>query len=216
LKPITVDQAREYYQEADPAHDFDHVLRVLALAERIGSAEGANMEILRAATLLHDLGRAEESRDGRCHAQVGAEKARQILSEWPEEVVEAVVHAIAAHRFRNDAAPNTLEARVLYDADKLDCIGAIGVARAYVIGGLRGQRVWGEVDPDYVEALQDDRSLARRSDLPDHTPVHEFGFKLSRIKDTLFTATAKQIAEERHHFMSEFFQRLDQEVRGQL
>jgi uncharacterized protein len=214
LKPIGVEQARQYYREADPAHDYDHVLRVLALAERIGAAEGADMEILRTAALLHDIGRPEELRDGRCHAQVGAEKAEQILKDWPREKVEAITHAIAAHRFRENTKPETLEAKVLFDADKLDCIGAIGVARAYVIGGLMGQRLWGEADPQYVEALRQDRSLARGSLSSSHTPVHEFAFKLSRIKDVLFTATAREIAEERHRFMSDFFLRLESEVRG--
>ena len=113
MEPITPKLAREHYREADAAHDFYHVLRVLALAERIGSAEGADMEILRAAALLHDIGRPEESRDGSCHAQVGAERARQILSDWPQDEVEAVAHAIATHRYRNDAVPQTLEAKVL-------------------------------------------------------------------------------------------------------
>ena len=174
------------------------------------------MEILRAAALLHDVGRPKESRDGSCHAQVGAERARQILSDWPQDKVEAVAHAIATHRFRNDAVPQTLEARVLYDADKLDCIGAVGVARAYVIGGLRGQRLWADADPDYVERLEGDISLARQSSSTHHTPVHEFAFKLSRIKDTLFTATARAMAEERHRFMEEFFDRLESEVQGEL
>jgi uncharacterized protein len=215
LEPLNVEQVREYYEDADPAHDFDHVLRVLALAERIGAAEGADMDILRPAVLLHDIGRPEELRDGRCHAQVGAEKARAILSDWPAEKVEAISHAISAHRFRNDLQPQTLEAQVLFDADKLDSIGAIGVARAYVVGGLHGQRLWGRATPEYLQALRQDSALARK-DLQAHTPVHEWAFKLSRIKDVLFTATARQIAEERHRFMNDFFLRLEREVQGEL
>jgi uncharacterized protein len=213
---IDVEQARQYYEEADPAHDFHHVLRVLRLAERIGPVEGADMEILRTAAFLHDIGRPDEIRDGICHAQVGAEKARQILADWPPDRVEAVAHAIATHRFRNDAVPQTLEARVLYDADKLDCIGAIGVARAYAIGGLMGQLLWAEVDHDYVQARRRDRLLARGDLSSNHTPVHEFAFKLSQIKESLSTATAREIAEERHRFMVTFFDRLGTEVRGEL
>lgn len=216
MKPISIEQARQYYHEADPAHDFDHVLRVLALAERIGAAEGADMGILRPAVLLHDIGRPEELRDGRCHAQVGAQKAQHILTGWPQEKLEAITHAIASHRFRENTKPQTLEARVLFDADKLDCIGAIGVARAYVIGGLLGQHLWGEVDARYVEALRQDPSLAQRSLSSHHTPVHEFAFKLSQIKDILYTSTAREIAEERDRFMSGFFLRLESEVKGEL
>ena len=215
LPAITIEQARRYYGEADSAHDFDHVLRVLGLAERIGPAEGANMDILRTAVLLHDIGRPEEIESGVCHAEVGAQKARQILAGWPSEQAEAVAHAIGTHRFRNEAVPETLEAKILYDADKLDSIGAIGVARAYVIAGLRGQHLWGQVHPDYVNALSQDRGTARQGP-PSHTPVHEFAFKLARIKDSLFTATARRLADERHRFMAEFFARLEAEVKGEL
>ncbi len=216
MKAITIEQARQYYDEADSAHDFDHVLRVLCLAERIGSVEGADMDILRTAVLLHDIGRPEEIREGVCHAQVGAAKARQILAGWPSDRVGAVADAIATHRFRNDAAPQTLEARILYDADKLDCIGAIGVARAYTIGGLMRQRVWAEVAPEYLQNRWENKALAREDLSSCHTPVDEFAFKLSRIKETLFTPTAKRIAEERDRYMAEFFLRLEAEVKGEL
>ena len=213
---ISIEEAQGHYEEADSAHDFDHVLRVLRLAERIGVAEGADMEVLRTAVLLHDIGRADEIRDGVCHAQAGADRARQILADWPSDKLQAVCHAIATHRFRNDAVPQSLEAKILYDADKLDCIGATGVARAYAIAGLMGQPLWGEVEPEYVSARWENKVVARGDLSSNHTPVHEFAFKLSRIKDTLFTTTAKQIAEKRHHFMAQFFTRLEAEVRGDL
>ena len=204
---ITVEEARKYYAGADAAHDFDHVLRVLALAERIGRAEGADMEVLRAAVLLHDVARAEEERTGVCHAKAGAQRAREILAGHPPRKVEAVAEAIAAHRFRDEVTPRSLEAKVLYDADKLDSIGAIGVARAYALAGKHGQRLWAPVPPDYN---------GEDADPNEHTPVHEFVFKLSRLKDTLFTATAWRIAEGRHRYMVAFFQRLEREVRGEL
>ena len=201
---IEIEEARQYYTDCDAAHSFDHVLRVLALAERIGQAEGAAMEIVRAATLLHDVARAEEERTGACHARMGAERARQILADHPADKVEAVAQAIASHRFRDEVVPQTLEAKVLYDADKLDAIGAIGIARAYALAGRRGQRLWAKTPSG---------SLAE-SQSTDHTPVHEFTFKLSQLKDALFTATARQIAEERHRYLVEFFARLEEEVQG--
>lgn len=201
---IGIEEARQYYTNSDAAHDFDHVLRVLVLAERIGQAEGAAMEIVRAATLLHDVARAEEERTGACHAKVGAERARQILAGYPADKVEAVAQAIASHRFRDDVVPQTLEAKVLYDADKLDAIGAIGIARAYALAGKRGQHLWAETP---VASLSESQSA-------DYTPVHEFIFKLSQLKEALFTTTARQIAEERHRYMVEFFARLKEEVQG--
>ena len=204
---ITIERSRRFYDGADAAHDFDHVLRVLALAEKIAEAEGAGLEIVRAAALLHDVARAETAATGRCHAQVGAERARQILRGHPSERVEAVAQAVAAHRFRRDPAPETLEAKALFDADKLDAIGAVGIARAYVIGGGRGSRLWADVPPDYAEG---DLPSAR-----EHTPAHEFVYKLSKLKDRMCTEAGKAIAEERHAYMVAFFERLGQEVRGE-
>lgn len=201
---IGIEEARQYYNDSDGAHDFDHVLRVLALAERIGQAEGAAMEIVRAATLLHDVAQAEEERTGACHAKVGAKRARQILADHPADEVEAVAQAIASHRFRDEVVPQTLEAKVLYDADKLDAIGAIGIARSYALAGRRGQRLWAETPGG---------SLAE-SQSADYTPVHEFTFKLSRLKEALFTTTAHQIAKERHRYLVEFFAHLEEEVHG--
>lgn len=204
---ITIEEANRLYPENDTAHGFDHALRVLALAERIGQAEGADLEIVQAAALLHDVARAEEEGSGACHAQAGAQRAREILQGHPPEKVEAVAQAIATHRFREKSVPQTLEAQVLYDADKLDAIGAVGVARAYAISGQRGRRLWGPVPSDYQGETQG---------TPEHTAAHEFVFKLSRLKETLFTSTAKAMAEERHRYMVEFFARLEREVKGEL
>lgn len=198
---IDVEQARRLYQGAEAVHDFDHVLRVLALAERLARAEGADLEIVRAAALLHDAARGGEVD----HAQAGAELARRLLAGHPPERVEAVAHAIAAHRFRGGPAPATVEARVLHDADKLDAIGAIGVARAFHYGGHWGQRLWAEVPPGYQETPD---SAA------EHTPVHEYVFKLARIRRRLLTESARRLAEERHDFMVTFYERLDREARG--
>ena len=198
---IDVEQARRLYQGAEAVHDFDHVLRVLALAERLARAEGADLEIVRAAALLHDAARGGEID----HAQAGAELARRLLAGHPPQRVEAVAHAIAAHRFRGGPAPATLEARVLHDADKLDAIGAIGVARAFHYGGHWGQRLWAEVPPDYQETPDT---------AAEHTPVHEYVFKLARIRERLLTDSARQLAEGRHAFMVAFYERLEREARG--
>ncbi len=211
---ITIDEARAHYPSEDTAHSFAHVLRVLKLAERIGRAEGADMEVLRAAVLLHDIARVAEDAGGPCHAEAGAEQAGQILSGHPPAKVEAVAHAIRAHRFRATSVPQTLEAKILYDADKLDAIGAIGIARAYAIAGHHGQRLWSKVPDGFAE-----RSIEEaRRDVTDseHTPVHEYRFKLSKLRDALFTTTARAIAAERHDYMARFFERLELEVDGEL
>jgi uncharacterized protein len=202
---ITVEQARKLYVGNDAVHDFDHVLRVLALAEHLAEAEGADWEVVRTAALLHDAARSNGDRMATDHAHAGADLARELLASQPPEVVEAVAHAIAAHRFRTGPVPATLEARVLHDADKLDAIGAIGVARAFAFGGHEGQRLWAEVPPGYKES-QDSRH--------EHTPVHEFELKLVKIRERLLTDSARALANERHAFMVAYFDRLEREVRG--
>ena len=208
---ITIDQARAYYHDAESAHDFDHVLRVYTLAERIARAEGANLEIVRAAALLHDISRADEDHHGAGdHAQLAAERARKILMERGinADQADAVAHAIAAHRFRGAVSPKTLEAKVLFDADKLDSIGAIGIARAYAISGALNQRLWSEVSPDAMATRDQHNS--------NHSAYAEFVVKLSRVRERIYTTTAKQIAEERHAFMVDFFERLGKEIQGEI
>ena len=212
---LTEDEACRYYEQNDASHSFEHVLRVVALAERIARAEGADLDIVHTAALLHDIGRGEESRTGVCHAEVGAEQARRILQGQSCEFVEAVAGAIATHRFRKQLKPETPEAKVLYDADKLDAIGAIGVARAYAVAGRRGQLLWSPLEdpgtPGTLAASGEDDG-----DSESHTPVKEFTFKLCRLKDGMLTATGWSMAAERHAFMVDFFNRLEREVRGEL
>jgi uncharacterized protein len=205
---ISIEFARSLYPpDADSAHDFDHVLRVVHLADRIAQAEGANAEIVHAAALLHDIG-LDEGRAG--HETSAANRAKDILSAQgcDETFCNAVAHAIESHRFRAGPTPQTLEAQVLFDADKLDAIGAIGVARAFAFGAHRGQKLWGEVAPDYVDQ-------PAGADPHEHTAVHEFHVKLNKIKDRMFTPTGKRLAEERHAFMVAYYEQLDREVRGE-
>ena len=206
---ITIEFARTLYPaDADSAHDFDHVLRVVTMADRLAQAEGANRNIVRAAALLHDIG-LDEGRAG--HETSAANRAAEILREqgYPEDFWRAVAHAIESHRFRSGPTPQTLEAKVLFDADKLDAIGAIGVARAFAFGAHRGQKLWGAVPADYTDQMN-----GVEADPREHTAVHEFHVKLSKIRDRLFTTTGKKIAAERHAFMVEFYEQLDREVKG--
>ena len=210
---LSIEEARGLYADADSVHDFDHILRVLALAERIARAEGADLHVVRTAALLHDWGRAEAQSGGRNHADVAGEQAEGFLASRgvPEAQIAAVVHAIVAHRFRADPHPQTLEAKALFDADKLDAIGAIGVARAFAYGGGHNQPLWAPRDVVDVERWE------RHGDDPGlHTAVHEFVVKLVRIKERLYTAEGRRIAENRHRYMTAFFDRLDAEVRGEL
>lgn len=233
--PLSVDAARQLYERSGSGHDFDHVIRVLELAQRIALTEGADLAIVRTAALLHDVGENEGRKD---HHLRGAAIARDILQDEPQEFVEAVAHAIEAHRFRADPTPCTLEAQVVSDADKLDAIGAIGVARVFAHAGSRGTVLWRtpgrEIvagpsaipgQPEAGSATDDtgpasegstsmDATTGPRILGTDYTPVHEFVYKLDRISERLHTATARAIAVDRLEFMRAFFDRLDVEMLG--
>lgn len=192
-----VRKAQCLFDGQDPAHDWQHNLRVMAMCERIGREEGADMPLLRLAALLHDIGRAEERQTGECHAEISARLAGEWLyAEGMDAARIALVQrAILAHRYRKESPPVSLEEKILFDADKLDSIGAIGVARAFAYSGVIGQPIHAE-HPDQ------------------HTPLHEYEWKLSRIKDRLYTKTARRIAEERHRVMERFFEQWMLEIRG--
>jgi len=204
---ISIEQAQGFYPPAGgSAHGFDHVLRVMALAERIARAEGADVEIVRTAALLHDL--ASEGPDRDNHHVVGAQTAREILLGMghPAGRVEAVAHCIRSHRFRRpEESPQTLEAQCLFDADKLDAIGAVGVARAFIYGAELGQPMWGAVSPEFKAGEQTGEV---------HTAHHEFYHKLIRIRERLYTETGRLLAAERHRYMVDFFNRMAREVAG--
>jgi uncharacterized protein len=208
----TVDEAREWYPDDDPVHGFDHVLRVLNMSERIGSELGANLEILRAAALLHDASGAHpgEGAGRGDHENASAVFAQQILEEegWGRAEIEAVMHCIRAHRFRGKEAPQSLEAQILFDADKLDVIGAFGAARTIGYAVQAGQPVFYEPSEEFLSSGE------TAPDEP-HSAYHEYLFKLRRIKARLHTEPAKAIAESRDRLLCMFFDRLAAEARGE-
>lgn len=206
----SIDQARQWYAEDDPVHGFDHVLRVLAIAERIGSQLGADLEILRAAALLHDAAGADPRENRAEHENASAAFARQVLTEqgWPQERVEAVEHCIASHRYRGKQRPESLEASILFDADKLDVIGAFGVARTLGYAMQAGQPMFAEPSERFMESGEG---------LPDepHSAYHEYIFKLRNVRDRLHTEPARRLAAEREKVLVSFFEQLAAESRGE-
>ncbi len=207
----TLDQARTWYAASDPVHDFDHILRVYRMAERLAQAEGADLEIVRAAALLHDAeGTSPGGADRATHHHSSAEFAAEVLRAegWPAGRIAAVQHCIRAHRFRDDREPPaTPEAKVLFDADKLDVLGAIGACRTAAYAALDGQPFF---------AIPSERFIRTGEKEPGepHSSYHEFLFKLRNIKSRLFTQTALALAEERHAYLSQFFDRLMAEWEG--
>lgn len=203
----SIDQARAWYPDDDSTHGFGHVLRVYKVGEYIAREEGAEWDIVRAAILLHDV-HSGESRAG--HDTASAAFAKKVLEAegWSSEDISAVQHCIRAHRYRNPKErPRTLEAKVLFDADKLDAIGAVGVVRAVAYAVEHGQRLFQSPSQRFLETGQEEPGEP-------HTPAHEFTFKLQHLADRMYTDTGHRLARQRHDLMVRFFRQLDQEIRG--
>ena len=210
---LTLEGARSWYPEVDPVHGFDHIERVYRMAEKLAVLEGADLEIVHAAALLHDSrGSDPNSGERMSHHEASALFAEQVLREegWPEEKVRAVQHCIRAHRYRGEAenAPQTIEAKVLFDADKLDVLGAVGVARTIGYAVQAGQPIFAEPSELFVE------TGVKVSGEP-HSSYHEYLFKLRKVKDRLFTESAQKIAEARDAFLREFYEQLLAEIRAE-
>ena len=208
----TIEDAKKWYEGSDAVHDFEHVKRVYFLAEKIGVKEGADLEIVQAAALLHDSKGSDSGKDcRRGHHLTSALFAGEVLKKegWPEERIEAVQHCIRAHRFRDDSEnPQSIEAMVLFDSDKLDVLGAIGIARTVGYSVLANE-------PIYVEPSQKFLETGEKEEGEPHSAYHEHLFKLVKIKDLLYTKTAREIAAERSEYINGFFVRLAAEMRGE-
>ena len=165
------------------SHGWKHIKRVHDLCVYIAEREGANMAIVRAAALLHDVVPARKG-----HVAKSARVARVILKDLklPEKFVEKVVDAIASHGYREGGEPDSLEAKVLWDADKLDAIGAIGIYRVSVYS---------------AEQKRDLRGMLKH-----------FEDKLLKLKDLLYTDTARKLAEARHELTEGYVRRLKEEL----
>jgi uncharacterized protein len=192
---------------ANPAcHDWDHTQRVLHNAREIAAAEpGCDLAVIECAAVLHDIARADESTGGAagCHAQAGAVLAATLLRQLggEAEFIAAVAHCVAAHRWRrreDGVAPQTLEARIIYDADKLDSLGAIGIGRAFHFAGRTGARVHNHA----AEAL------AAPEYSREDSAWREYLVKLRHLHRAMLTKAGRRLARRRHRFMEAFFQEL--------
>jgi uncharacterized protein len=218
IKQIEI-EAKKYFIKASGCHDWTHVERVRALALRIGKKEKADLGILELAAFLHDIHKPEEMREmGKiCHARKGAETAKIILEKYGLDkiIVDKIAHCIIAHRTKNNYAPETLEAKILYDADRLDAIGAIGVARDFQFAGYIAAQLT-EPKPLYTGREKKLVKSGRKYDYtPDDSAILEYEKVLKHIKNKLLTKEGRRIGKERHKFMEKFFARFWQEVRAE-
>ena len=192
------------------AHSFDHTERVYRLAVRIAKDENADMQVVKAAALLHDIGRSKEDPDkGICHAEESAKMAPAILKEvdFPEDKVEAVLHAIVVHRYSKQLKAETKEAAIIQDADRLDGLGAVAAARVFAHGGKKGR-------PMHDSTMKYDTSYNVKKKA--RTAMEHFYEKILKMKpETFNTKLAKEIAKERYDYTKEFVERFEKEWDGE-
>ena len=197
--------ARAACEGADSAHDWQHVLRVAGNAAAICAAEPVDAGVVVPAALLHELfnypkNHPDSSRSG----EVCAERALVTLAElgWADDTAQRIAYCIRVHGFSRGILPDTLEAKVLQDADRLDAIGAIGIARCFATGATMRQPFYQPDDPFCARRPPDDQRFS----------VDHFYRKLLRIEGSLHTATARTMATERTRFMEAFLAQLSNEI----
>ncbi len=188
-------------------HDFDHTLRVMHNAELLlANSPQADAEIVMLAALLHDIARPEEddSCGKKCHAALGAEMVSGMLATagFPEHLHQPVADAVRTHRFRGKEHPATLEAEILFDADKLDSLGAVGIGRAFLFAGHFNARLHNTAE----EALNSDPYSK------EDTAYREFLVKLRYLPRRMCSSAGRKLAVERAAYMSAFFERMDMEI----
>jgi uncharacterized protein len=190
----------------DGSHDRSHLLRVWRNAKAIaGQEQGCDHTVLVAAIILHDCVAVEKNAPLRSQASgLAAIRARAILAElgWDAARIDRTAHAIEAHSFSAAIPPETVEARILQDADRLDAIGAIGVARCFYVAGRMGSSLYDPDDPSAVSRTLDDRSFA----------LDHFGAKLFKVAESFQTKAGQALAEQRTRTMRGFVQALLNEI----
>jgi uncharacterized protein len=191
----------------DSAHDAEHIYRVLSNAMVIARDEvGVNYDVLIAACLLHDIGRPDQIRDpSLCHASVGCERAYHFLLEkgFSDDFAARVRDCIRPHRFRKNDQPESLEAKILFDADKLDVVGAIGIARTLVYKGT-------VTEPLYTR--REDGTISDGAGEEPHSFFQEYHRKLNKLYDRFYTQSGHRLAQQRRKAARDFYESLYREV----
>jgi len=190
---------------SDSAHDLAHVKRVVKNARQIAITENANLDILIPAAWLHDVVSLAKNDPNRAMAsQLAADKACELLTElhYPEHHLSAVHHAIKAHSFSAGVKPLSIEAKIVQDADRLDALGAIGLARCFMVSGALNRPLYHWQDP-----FAENRPLNDRQFCIDH-----FYQKLLTLKDKMNTDSAREIARQRSAYMHSFLEQLNSEI----
>jgi len=196
-------------QMLDGAHDEHHIYRVLYVALDIASyEEKVDRDVLIASCLLHDIGREKQFLDENvCHAQAGGEMAYDFVRTlgWDEAKALHVKECVSTHRFRSSSPPQSIEAKIIFDSDKLDVAGSVGIARSLIYQGQVGTRLYHVDTKGYI-------ITEKNADTDSNSFFEEYNFKLKNIYNTFFTERAKEIAMKREKNAIDFYNGLYEEV----
>jgi uncharacterized protein len=193
----------EWLGDDSSGHDIDHAWRVFTLGTRLANAEDADIEVVGAAALTHDIHRTMGDAREYVHPKESLSAVRAVLetADFPAEKIPQVLHCVEVHdeyEYRGiDRPAETIEAEILRDADNLDAIGAVGIARNFAFTGVAGNPLW---DPDNGE----------------YSAIEHYYDKLLHLKDEMNTEQAQALADERHTFTEQFVERFEKEWRGEL
>ena len=192
-------------QSGDPAHDLEHIRRVVLNTKKIAKTEDLSMEVLLPAAWLHDCVHvAKNSPERSTASQLAADHAVITLRQrgYPQEHFSAIHHAIEAHSFSANIPPHSIEAKVLQDADRIDALGAVGLSRCLMLGGHMGSDLYHSEDPFAKNRPLDDTDYC----------IDHFFAKLLGLKNTMQTKAGKALAEKRTKFLSDFLEQLRSEI----
>jgi uncharacterized protein len=189
----------------DPAHDLLHVKRVVAMARKLSAEEGADLNIVLPAAWLHDIVNLPKDHPDRKRAsQMAADTALKFLKSinYPEEYYSSIAHAIEAHSFSANIKPESIEAKIVQDADRLDALGAIGMARLISVATQMGRAFYSESDPFFKHRTPDDSKFT----------IDHIQLKIKTISETMNTTSARLEAKKRFSYMKLFLDELEGEI----
>ena len=204
----------------DPAHNMEHVMRVYNLAIKLAQNEMVDLDVIKIAVLLHDMGGAKERKDhsGKTdHAVESAKLAKPFLEKigLAKNKIAHILNCIVSHRYRSEQKPKTLEAKIVFDADKLETVGAIGIARAFVWVGKNNAYIYKKANiGEYAKENLFGKINGRIQDKTKHSPQINWETKDKHVVDYVYTQKAKQIAGKRISFSKKFFLKLEKEMQG--
>ncbi len=206
--------------DSDSAHNIEHVMRVYNLALKLAEHEKVDLDVIKIAVLLHDIGGANERKDpsGKTdHAVESAKLAKPFLQklDLSKSKIDLILDCIVSHRYRSEQKPKTLEGKIVFDADKLETVGAIGIARAFVWVGKNNAHIYRKTDIEkYAKENLCGKINGRIQDKTKHSPQINWETKDKHVVEYLYTKKAKQIVKKRIEFSKIFFSKLEKEIKG--